>query len=222
MKKKKIVFLTGAGMSVESGFKTFRGSDGLWESYPVEQVASHEGWLANPNLVNGFYNGLRKKLCTAQPNEGHLLVAALQEDFDVIVVTAEPALTAAKMAKDTISAIAVNDLFRQATGEDGYAQAALFVKAETAETQPETVAAFLKQAEEACASCTTEIETVAAAAEQLEILKNAKVAAKAIPGCAIRYVAAAEAKALIEKTAQIDLSQFGGEVPADDFYYGAE
>ena len=85
--KKKIVFLTGAGMSVESGFKTFRGSDGLWESYPVEQVASHEGWLANPNLVNGFYNGLRKKLCTAQPNEGHLLVAALQEDFDVIVVT---------------------------------------------------------------------------------------------------------------------------------------
>ena len=146
----------------------------------------------------------------------------LLNDENAIVVTAEPALTAARMAKDTISAIAVNDLFRQATGEDGYAQAALFVKAETAETQPETVAAFLKQAEEACASCTTDIETVAAAAEQLEILKNAKVAAKAIPGCAIRYVAAAEAKALVEKTAQIDLSQFGGEVPADDFYYGAE
>ena len=58
---KKIVFLTGAGMSVESGFKTFRGNDGLWEDYPVEQVASHEGWEANPTLVNSFYNNLRKK-----------------------------------------------------------------------------------------------------------------------------------------------------------------
>ena len=53
---KKIVFLTGAGMSVESGFKTFRGNDGLWENYPVEQVASHEGWEANPTLVTNFYN----------------------------------------------------------------------------------------------------------------------------------------------------------------------
>ncbi len=59
--KKKIVFLTGAGMSVESGFKTFRGNDGLWENYPVQQVASHEGWLADPTLVTNFYNMLRKK-----------------------------------------------------------------------------------------------------------------------------------------------------------------
>ena len=53
---KHIVFLTGAGMSVESGFKTFRGNDGLWENYPVEQVASHEGWLKDPTLVTNFYN----------------------------------------------------------------------------------------------------------------------------------------------------------------------
>ena len=56
--KKKIVFLTGAGMSVESGFKTFRGSDGLWENYPVEQVATHEGWERDPVLVTNFYNML--------------------------------------------------------------------------------------------------------------------------------------------------------------------
>lgn len=85
--KKKIVFLTGAGMSVESGFKTFRGQDGLWEEYPVEQVASHEGWEADPELVNRFYNGLRKKLFAAQPNEGHRLVAELEKDYDVVVVT---------------------------------------------------------------------------------------------------------------------------------------
>ena len=84
---KKIVFLTGAGMSVESGFKTFRGAGGLWEDFPVEQVASHEGWLADPVLVNNFYNRLRKKLFAAEPNDGHKLIAQLQDDFDVTVIT---------------------------------------------------------------------------------------------------------------------------------------
>ncbi len=84
---KKIVFLTGAGMSVESGFKTFRGSDGLWENYPVEQVASHEGWEADPTLVTNFYNMLRKKLYAAQPNEGHKLIQSLEKDYRVTVIT---------------------------------------------------------------------------------------------------------------------------------------
>ena len=84
---KKIVFLTGAGMSVESGFKTFRGADGLWENYPVQQVASHEGWEKDPTLVTNFYNMLRKKLYAAQPNVGHRLVAELQKDYDVTVIT---------------------------------------------------------------------------------------------------------------------------------------
>ena len=84
------------------------------------------------------------------------------------------------------------------------------------------VTEFLKQAEEACGKCTSDVETVAEAAAALEILPNAKVAAKAIPGCAIRFVAAQDAKELVEKTVQIDPAQFGGEVPADDFYYGAQ
>ena len=69
---KKIVVLTGAGMSAESGLKTFRDADGLWENYPVQQVATHEGWLTDPTLVTEFYNMLRGKLNSAQPNEGHL------------------------------------------------------------------------------------------------------------------------------------------------------
>lgn len=85
--KKKIVFLTGAGMSVESGFKTFRGNDGLWENYPVDQVASHEGWLNDPTLVTNFYNMLRKKLYAAEPNEGHKLIKRLEEKYDVCVIT---------------------------------------------------------------------------------------------------------------------------------------
>ena len=84
---KKLVFLTGAGMSVESGFKTFRGSDGLWENYPVDQVATHEGWERDPTLVTNFYNMLRKKLYSAQPNEGHKLIKSLEKDYDVTVIT---------------------------------------------------------------------------------------------------------------------------------------
>ena len=84
---KKIVVLTGAGMSVESGLKTFRDADGLWEEYPVAQVATHEGWLADPTLVTNFYNMLRKKCWGVKPNEGHKLVAALEQKYDVTVVT---------------------------------------------------------------------------------------------------------------------------------------
>lgn len=146
----------------------------------------------------------------------------LLSDGNAIVVTAEPALTAARMKNDKITGISVNDLLKQANGMDGYTQAALFVKAETAENNPEAVAEFLKRAEEACGKCTTDVTAVAEAAAALEILPNAKVAEKAIPGCAIRFVSAKDAKEQVEKTAQIDLSQFGGEVPADDFYYGAE
>lgn len=74
-------------MSVESGFKTFRGSDGLWEEEPVEKVASHEGWLMDPVYVNDFYNRLRKKLFAAQPNTGHRLIAELEDRYDVTVIT---------------------------------------------------------------------------------------------------------------------------------------
>ena len=84
---KKLVVLTGAGMSAESGFSTFRDSDGLWERYPVEQVATPEGWVANPNLVTDFYNGLRRQLVTAKPNLGHLALAEMEKDFDVTVIT---------------------------------------------------------------------------------------------------------------------------------------
>ena len=85
--KKKLVVLTGAGMSAESGLSTFRDSDGLWEKYPVEQVASHEGWERDPVLVNNFYNERRKQLIGCKPNEGHRLIASLEKDYDVTVIT---------------------------------------------------------------------------------------------------------------------------------------
>lgn len=84
---KKIVVLSGAGMSAESGFSTFRDSGGLWEKYPVEQVATPEGWQADPDLVTDFYNGLRRQLVGAQPNEGHKILAGLEKDFRVVIAT---------------------------------------------------------------------------------------------------------------------------------------
>lgn len=83
----KIVFLTGAGMSAESGLSTFRDTGGLWDKYPVEQVASHEGWLRDPELVNEFYNIRRSELLNVSPNEGHRLVALLENHHQVCVVT---------------------------------------------------------------------------------------------------------------------------------------
>ena len=74
-------------MSVESGLKTFRDADGLWEEYPVAKVATHEGWEADPELVTNFYNMLRRKCWGVKPNEGHRLVAELEKHFDVTVVT---------------------------------------------------------------------------------------------------------------------------------------
>lgn len=84
---KKIVVLTGAGMSVESGLKTFRDADGLWENFPVSKVATHEGWLKDPTYVTNFYNVLRKKVNGTKPNTGHLLVAELEKEYEVTVVT---------------------------------------------------------------------------------------------------------------------------------------
>ena len=148
--------------------------------------------------------------------------ALLLSDAEAIVVTAEPALTAAKMKNDKITGYAVNELYKAATGYEGYTQAGLFVKAETVANQPEAVENFLKLVEEACLKNVEDIPAVAEAAVALELLPNMKVATNAIPGCAVRYVSALEAKEQVELTANVDLTQFGGAVPADEFYYGAK
>ena len=83
---KNLVILTGAGMSAESGISTFRDAGGLWDKYPVEQVATPEGYAANPQLVTEFYNERRKQLLDVKPNRGHELVAELEKHFHVTVI----------------------------------------------------------------------------------------------------------------------------------------
>ncbi len=87
MSKKKIVVLTGAGVSAESGIRTFRDAGGLWEGHDVMDVASPGGWERDMELVLDFYNQRRKQALTAKPNAGHLALADLEKDFDVVVVT---------------------------------------------------------------------------------------------------------------------------------------
>ena len=84
---KKIVVLTGAGISAESGISTFRDSDGLWEHYRVEDVSTHEAYERNPELVLDFYNQRRRQLFAAQPNEAHRQLVRLEEKYDVHIVT---------------------------------------------------------------------------------------------------------------------------------------
>ena len=84
---KKLAILTGAGMSAESGIATFRDSDGLWNNYSVDEVATPEGFAANPQLVLDFYNHRRRELLKCEPNEGHNGLAALEKDFHVQIIT---------------------------------------------------------------------------------------------------------------------------------------
>ena len=85
--KKKLVVLTGAGISAESGLKTFRDSDGLWEGFDVNEVATPRGWRKNPELVLDFYNQRRKNVADAKPNAAHYGLAELENDFDVTIIT---------------------------------------------------------------------------------------------------------------------------------------
>ena len=86
-KKKKLVALTGAGMSAESGIRTFREMGGLWEEYDVTEVATPEAWENNPELVQRFYNERRKQLLESEPNKGHKGLAELENYFDIHIIT---------------------------------------------------------------------------------------------------------------------------------------
>lgn len=87
MKKKVIVALTGAGISAESGLQTFRDSDGLWEGYKIEEVATFDAWERNPSMVQDFYNMRRKAVLSAKPNEAHLALAQLESSYEVKIIT---------------------------------------------------------------------------------------------------------------------------------------
>ena len=196
--------------------------------FKLEDLNGAKVVLFGENTINAAVVNYALKQNGIEPASVEYLAGAAQTqallltDAEAIVVTAEPALTAAKIKNPAVTAYAVNDLYKAATGYEGYTQAALFVKGETIENQPEAVKAFIEAVAASCEKATTDVAAVAEAAVALEILPNVKVATNAIPGCAVRFVNAKDAREQVEFTANIDLSQFGGALPADDFYYVAE
>ncbi|MCR5289448.1 MAG: ABC transporter substrate-binding protein [Treponema sp.] len=146
----------------------------------------------------------------------------LLTDPTAIVLTAEPALSAAQMKNKGITAYSVNDLYKKATGFDGFTQAGLFVREKTITEHPAVVAQFLHDVSDSIEKCSSDTEAVADAVVALEILPNKKVALSAIPRCSIAFMSAKKAKKQVEKTALIDVEQYGGVVPAADFYYDGQ
>lgn len=149
-----------------------------------------------------------------------------EEEAETIVMTAEPAVTAAKInaqKKDiTISSFSLNDLYQEITGHEGFPQAGVFVKEKTALENPEIISNGLEKIRTSAELCESDPETVAKTVVAMEIIKAEAVVLKSLPGCSIKYMDATEAKEQIEYVAEIDLKQFGGEVPAEDFYYDAK
>ena len=189
------------------------------ENFSLEDLREGKLTLFGAETINASValyalkqNGIEPEL--ADPLAGAAETKALVEtDPEAIVLTAEPMLTAARAANDKITGISVTELLGS-----GYTQAGLFVREETLEQHPEAVSAALEAIEGSCLLCESDPDAVAAALATLEM----KFPKAAIPGCAIRFVSAEEARPAVEETVAIDPAQFGGEVPADDFYYAAD
>ncbi|MCR5731324.1 MAG: hypothetical protein K6G51_00045 [Sphaerochaetaceae bacterium] len=196
------------------------------ENFKLEDINGAEITLFGENTINSSIalfvlkeNGIvpaKVNYLAGAANTQQLLIT----DANAIVMTAEPALTAARNKKPAITGYAVNDLYKNATGNIGFTQAGLFVKADLITSSPNTVKTYLEMVNVSTDKCNSDVKTVAEAAVKLEILPNMKVATASIPNITVRFVPALEAKEQVEVTANIDIKQFGGALPADDFYYG--
>ena len=200
--------------------------------FSLESINGKQITLFGENTINAsvaLYI-LREKGITPSETEYKAGAAETQamliKDPDVIVMTAEPAVTAAKLTlkkeDKSVVSISLYDLYMEITGEDGFAQAGLFVREETIRNAPELVKKGLEEIKASADKCADDIEGAAADAVSMSVIPNENVAKAAIPGCHIRYISAADARVRIERLVSIDPAQFGGETPADEFYYDGE
>lgn len=195
------------------------------DGFTMDDISGNKVTLFGENTINAsvaLYVLAQKGIVPAEVE--YLASAAetqalLMTDAESIVMTAEPAVTAAKIKNEKVTSIPLTEELNTLTGNNGYAQAGLFIKAGTLEADPEGVREYLALVKNCVDEVSSDPEGTVKAAVALEILPNEKVAAAAIPNCGILYTAAGDAKELIEFTANIDLTQFGGAVPADEFYY---
>ena len=199
------------------------------EEFSPEMINGKKLVLFGENTINSSLALYVLEQKGINPGEVEYLAGAsetqallLNGEKDTIVMTAEPAITAAKIKDPAISSVPVNDLYKEVTGFDGFAQAGLFVREKTAEGNPELVKEALAEIRNSVEMCKKDPETTAKNVVAMEVLPAEAVALKALPGCSIRWMDAADARVQIETTAGIDLQQYGGELPADDFYLTME
>ena len=199
------------------------------EGFTPEMISGKKLVLFGENTINASIALYVLEKKGIVPSEVEYLAGAaetqallLSGDADTFVMTAEPAVTAAKMKDETITSVPVNDLYKEVTGFDGFTQAGLFVREKTAAENPELIKEGLEKIQASVEMCEKDPAAIAKNVVAMEILPKEPVALKALPGCSIRWMTAGEAREQIETTAGIDLKQFGGELPADDFYFSAD
>ena len=195
------------------------------ENFTLESINDHELYLFGEGSINVSIANYVLEKNNIVPSKVTILAGAantqakLVEDANAIVMTAEPALTGAKAKKSNITSISVQELYKNATGNAEFTQAGIFVKASTIENHSKVVSNYLSKVKDAADNILTNIDDVAKACVELEFVAAEGVAKKGIPGCNIKFKKAIDAKNDVEATAKIDLKQFGGELPSEEFYY---
>ncbi len=193
--------------------------------FSAETIKNHDIILFGENTINASVALFVLEKMDITPSSVSYLASAqetqkkLVEDANVIVVTAEPAATAAKLMNEAVNTVSLSELYYSVTGDEGFAQAGLFVRTKTLEEHPEQVVLWLQEIKASADRCIENPAEVAKDAVELGIMAKETIVMKAIGGCGIHYVTAKEAKDQIERTVAIDPVQYGGEVPEDNFYY---
>lgn len=193
--------------------------------FSAEAIKNHDIILFGENTVNASVALFILDKMDIAPSSVSYLASAqetqkkLVEDANAIVMTAEPAATAAKLLNEAVNTVSLSELYNRITGDEGFAQAGLFVRAKTLEEHPEQAALWLQEIKTSADRCTDNPAEVAKDAVELGIMAKETIVMKAIGGCGIHYVTVREAKDQIERTVAIDPAQYGGAVPEDNFYY---
>ena len=195
------------------------------ENFSLNDIKDNKVIFFGQNSINSSIASYVLEQKNVKPSEIEYVAEAadtqttLVSDSSAIVLCAEPAISAAKLKKPNIKSISVQELYKEISGFDGFTQAGLFVNPTAIETKKETVNKFIDEVSKSIEMCSSKLDYVASCAAELKILPSVDVAKSAIPLCSVKFMKAVDAKGQIERTANIDLSQFGGALPVEDFYY---
>ena len=196
------------------------------EGFTLETINGKEITLFGENTINASVALYVLEKNNITPSKINYLAEAsdtqslLATDATAIVMSAEPAITAVK-SKKNVTSVSIQDLYKKASGNDEFAQAGIFVKKETIENHAKALSEFLLEVKNETDNLNTNLDKFAEASVELGILPAVGIAKAAIPNCSIKFKDAKEAKEAIEKTAKLNLAQYGGELPSEEFYYSA-